>query len=86
METPKLPILNYEARKVTPMSRKVLLAATGGVGAIMVAGVLYVAMPGRVTGCPGSPPPLTTGWVPASQPTTQPVADNAPDVPLPPER
>ena len=71
MDKPKPPILEYEVRKVMPMSRRVLLAATGGaaaVGTIVVAGVIYRAATRPVV-VVGDMPVGRTTW----QSTTQPV-------------
>jgi hypothetical protein len=92
VDLPKPPILNYEVRKVTPMSRKVLLAATSGaaaVGTIVVAGCMYRAAPAPVP-VPAPAPmrvvPLAgvTMAYPTKWSTTQPVSEDTPDAPSPP--
>ena len=68
MDKPKPHILDYEVRKVMPMSRKILLAATGG-AAIVVAGVMYRAAT-RVVRTAGVITGPTTMWAPTTQPVS----------------
>ncbi len=73
MENPKPPILEYEVRKVMPMSRKVLLLATSGaaaIGTIVVAGVVYRPVAVPVAPLSGDVISFSTTWQSSTRPVS----------------